>query len=80
VAAAERSTVDGRATTLRVANLTRLALEVPAGTHRVRVAVDRRPLQLATAVSGLALVALLALARTARPGIIPAPSERRDPE
>lgn len=75
-----RGTVDGRATTLRVANLTRLAVEVPAGTHRVRVAVDRRPLQLATAVSGLALMALLALARTARPGIIPAPSERRDPE
>lgn len=72
-----RGVIDGVPAPLRVANLTRLAVEVPAGRHRVRVVVDRRPFHAALAVAGLALVGLLALGRAARPVIIPAPAGRR---
>jgi hypothetical protein len=50
---------------VRIANLTRLAVEVPAGRHVVRLFVDRTPLRLALAgsLAGLAGIAFLAARR-----------------
>ncbi|HXO22744.1 MAG TPA: hypothetical protein VOA87_22715 [Thermoanaerobaculia bacterium] len=39
-----RATVDGRPAPIVIANLQRMAVAVPAGRHRVRVWIDRRPL------------------------------------
>jgi len=64
-----RASVDDRAAGVEVANLDRIAIPVPAGRHRVRLWIDRRPLaaSLATAVLGLAaLGGLVAWARRAR--------------
>ena len=56
-----RATVDGQPAPLQTVNLLHLGLELPAGRHQVEVAADRRPLQLAFAVSGLTAVVLLVL-------------------
>ena len=56
-----RATVDGRPAPIEPANLDRIGVRVPAGRHRVRVAVDRRPLYGSAAASGLGLAGLLVL-------------------
>lgn len=55
-----RAFVDGEETKTAVANLLHLGIEVPAGRHLVRVEADRRPLNAAFGVSGIAAVLLLA--------------------
>ena len=54
-----RATVDGRPAPLVAANLHRMALELEAGDHRVRIWADRRPLHL-SALAALAGIVLLA--------------------
>ena len=53
-----RATVDGRPAPLVAADLHRLAVDLPAGDHEVRIAVDRRPFRRSL---WLALAGLLAL-------------------
>jgi hypothetical protein len=54
-----RATVDGVAAPVEVANLHRLAVEVPAGDHLISLWVDRRPLRIASLGSLLGLAGLL---------------------
>lgn len=56
-----RASVDGLPARLQVANLSRLAVEVPAGTHQVRIWVDRRSLWLSLLGVPLGLLGLAAL-------------------
>jgi hypothetical protein len=60
-----RAAIDGEPAPVRIADLTRLAVEVPAGEHRVRLFVSRTPLRLALAAALLGLAGLLVLARRA---------------
>jgi hypothetical protein len=55
------ATVDGRPVPIAIANLQRMAVEVPPGHHRVRLWIDRRPLamSLVTSLVGLFAVVLL---------------------
>jgi hypothetical protein len=53
-----RATVDGEETPIRVANMHRMGIELPTGSHQVSLWVDRRPLAAAGLVSLLAAVAL----------------------
>ena len=55
-----RATVDGRPEPLVAADLHRLALELPAGTHDVTITADRRPLgaSLLLALAGVLLLTL----------------------
>lgn len=53
-----RATIDGQEAQAFAANLSRLGLRVPAGTHRVVVETDRRPLRRSTAVAALTLLLL----------------------
>lgn len=66
-----RATLDGREARPVVADLHRLALQVPAGSHRVKVWVDRGPLRVSFLVALGTLVALLgtAVAMHRRPGV-----------
>jgi hypothetical protein len=76
-----QATIDGKPAAVRTANAYRIGIEVPAGPHRVRLFVDRRPLHrsLAGALVGLLLVPGLgwwgrrisrfAPARATRPGL-----------
>jgi len=57
-----RATVDGQKAPIVAANIHRLGIEVPAGSHRVRVWIDRRPLWVSSLVALAALVALIGLA------------------
>lgn len=61
-----RAEIDGAPAAVRIANLTRLAVEVPAGPHRVRFFVSRLPLDAAIAgsLSGVVLLVFLASRRT----------------
>lgn len=61
-----RATVDARPQPLRAANLGQMAIEVPAGRHRVRIWFDRRPFELALALSALGLLGLVGLVLSAR--------------
>jgi hypothetical protein len=61
-----RAEVDGRPALPEVLNGHRLGVEVPAGRHRVRLWVDRRPTVAALAVSAAALLALAGWALAAR--------------
>ena len=56
------ASVDGARAPILVADLQRMAIAVPAGRHRVELAVDRRPLHRALAVAALGLLGLLGLA------------------
>ncbi len=57
-----KATVDGRPARVLTANVHRIGVEVPAGTHRVRLYIDRRPLHrsLLGALAGLLLLPALA--------------------
>ncbi|HSM51784.1 MAG TPA: hypothetical protein VLA75_10305 [Thermoanaerobaculia bacterium] len=68
-----RAEVDGRPARTRVANLTRLAVELPPGHHTVRVWADRRPTRIAFAAAGLALALVALLGIAGWPARIPAP-------
>jgi len=57
-----RAWVDGEEVEPQTVNLYRVGVPVPAGEHRVRVAVDRRLLHVSTAGSATGLVALVGLA------------------
>lgn len=68
-----RVSIDGQAASTLIAQVARLGVAVPAGRHRVRFWIDRRPLAggLVLAVGGVVLLAFL-LRRPARPGARPA--------
>lgn len=68
-----RAEVDGRPARTLVANLTRLAVELPPGRHTVRIRADRRPTRAAFGVSLLALGLVAWLAAAGWPARIPAP-------
>ncbi len=55
--------IDGRPAPTVVAQITRLAVEVPPGRHRVRFSISRAPLRAAVVLSLLGLLGLLGLAR-----------------
>ena len=57
-----RATVDGEPAAIEAANVYRMGVEVPAGRHRVRLWVDRRPLHRAFAGAAIGALGLLALA------------------
>ena len=58
-----KATIDGRPASVVTANVHRIGVEVPEGTHRVRLYLDRRPLHrsLLGALAGLLLLPALAL-------------------
>jgi hypothetical protein len=56
-----RGTVDGDTVAVEPVNLYRLGVRVPAGVHRVRLGVDRRPLVASLAGSGAGAAGLLLL-------------------
>ncbi len=58
-----RATIDGRPAPTVVANLHRLAVEVPPGEHRVRLWIDRRPTRVGwlAALLGVAGLAVMAI-------------------
>ena len=57
-----RATIDGQEAPIVAANIHRLGIEVPAGSHRVRVWIDRRPLWVSSLVALAALLVLIGLA------------------
>ncbi|HEV8629810.1 MAG TPA: hypothetical protein VGV61_05785 [Thermoanaerobaculia bacterium] len=61
-----KATVDGRPATVLAADLHRLAVAVPAGTHAVALFPNRAPLRFAAVPAAAGLLGLLALALTAR--------------
>ncbi|MCL4838668.1 MAG: hypothetical protein KJ058_11965 [Thermoanaerobaculia bacterium] len=65
--------VDGKPARTLVANLTRLAVELPPGRHAVRIWADRRPTRIAFAVAGLAIALVALLGIAGWPARIPAP-------
>ncbi len=66
-----RASVDGRPVPTTVANLHRLAVELPPGEHRVRLWIDRRPTRVgwAAALLGIAGLAGLVIRNHRRRGI-----------
>ncbi len=56
-----RATVDGEEASLVAANVHRLGLEIPQGTHAVEIWVDRRPFRISTALALIGVVLLLGL-------------------
>jgi hypothetical protein len=71
--------VDGRPATLRIANLHRIGVDVPAGRHRVDLWIDRRPLRASIGAVVLGACSLAGLAWRLRPGAGPAGSEMGSP-
>ena len=53
--------MDGKEVPIVAANIHRLGIEVPAGSHQVRVWIDRRPLWVSSLVALVALTALIGL-------------------
>jgi len=62
-----RAAIDGRPAHLRIANLHRIAVDVPAGRHRVDLWVDRRPLWFSFGGSTLGGAGLALLGRRRQP-------------
>ncbi len=62
-----RATIDGAPARVAAANLHRLAVLVPPGSHTVRIWVGRRPFHLSLIAAGLGLAALLLVPRWLRP-------------
>jgi hypothetical protein len=58
-----RATIDGTPAPTVIAQLTRLAVEVPPGPHRVVFSISRWPLRISVATASLALAALILLWR-----------------
>ncbi|MCB1034233.1 MAG: hypothetical protein KDD47_10410 [Acidobacteria bacterium] len=58
-----RAHLDGEEAAVEVANLHRIAVRVPAGTHRLRIWIDRRPFLQAWALSLVGLLGLVLLVR-----------------
>jgi hypothetical protein len=58
-----RAAIDGVPAPTVIAQLTRLAVEVPPGAHRVVFSISRWPLRISSAMAVLALAALAVLAR-----------------
>lgn len=58
-----QATIDGEPAPTVIAQLTRLAVEVPPGPHRVVFSISRWPLRISSAVSLLALITLVLLWR-----------------
>lgn len=67
-----RVEIDGVAARTTIVQLARLGVEVPAGGHRVRFWIDRRPLRFSCVVALLGFVLLWQVARRAN-GTIPPP-------
>jgi hypothetical protein len=63
-----RATVDGESAPVTIANLDRIAVEVPPGRHRVVIATDRRPLAISTAFAALALAGIASFCLNRRRG------------
>ena len=61
-----RAEVDGVPAAIEPANLYRIGVRVPAGSHRVRLWVDRRPLAVSSWLAAAGLLGLLGLAAAAR--------------
>lgn len=59
-----RASIDGAPARVLTANLARMAVEVPAGLHRVRIWVDRRPFYAGLALAMIALVGVVVLGRS----------------
>ncbi len=53
-----RATLDGRPAQVVAANMHRMAVELPAGSHRVRIWIDRRPLAWAIVIAVMAAAGL----------------------
>lgn len=62
-----RASVDGRPVPVHAANLSRIGIEVPAGLHRVRVWVDRRPFAIGGSLSAIGLILIATLVVRRRP-------------
>jgi hypothetical protein len=60
------ATIDGRPAEVLTANAHRIGVPVPAGRHRVRLAVDRRPLRRSLAGMAAGLLGLVLLGRSGR--------------
>jgi hypothetical protein len=65
-----RATLDGEPIGITVADLDRIGIEVPAGRHRLRLEIDRRPfrISLAASVAGLLLLVVGSI-RSPRPRV-----------
>jgi hypothetical protein len=62
-----RAEVDGRTASLSVANMHRLAVELPPGTHEVRIWIDRRPFHISSVAAVLALAVLVGMSLRRQP-------------
>lgn len=65
-----RATIDGEPTTLYAADLHRMGVKIPAGEHRVRIWVDRRPLFWAGALAAISALVLTGLAWRGLPPVL----------
>ena len=66
-----RASLDGAEVPVRIADLHRIGVDVPAGRHRVDLWVDRRPLRFSLSLTVLGAGALAVLRRRLQAGGIP---------
>ncbi|HKB07620.1 MAG TPA: hypothetical protein VKF61_05005 [Candidatus Polarisedimenticolia bacterium] len=66
-----RASIDGTPARIRIANLHRVGVDVPAGRHRVELRADRRPLWLSFGGSVFGMAGLVLLGRRRRPSAGP---------